>query len=117
MEFNTGQNNIQEAFDTTLKDTNLHGVAIDFSEITIDSLLKDDLLKEIPIVKTLVSFAKLGVNIRDRLFLKKIISFMIELKDKSPSERSIMINKIDDSKEYRVKVGEKLLYIIDSCHD
>lgn len=117
MEFNTEQNNIQEAFDTTLKDTNLQDVAIDFSEITIDSLLKDDLLKEIPIIKTLVSFAKLGVNIRDRLFLKKIISFMIELKDKSPNERSIMINKIDDSREYRVKVGEKLLYIIDSCHD
>ena len=28
-----------------------------------------------------------------------------------------MIDEIDDSKKYRIKVGEKLLYVIDSCED
>ena len=113
----TSLNNIQESFDKTLKDTNFQDTAIDISEITIDNLLKDGLFKDIPIVGTLIHFAKLGANVRDLLFLKKIISFMNGLKDISPAKRSKMINKIDDSKEYRVKVGEKLLYIIDSCND
>jgi hypothetical protein len=113
----TASNNIQESFDKTLRSTNFQDIAIDISEITIDSLLKDGILKDIPIVGTLIHLAKLGVNIRDILFLKKMVSFMSGLKEILPAERSKMINKIDDSKEYRVKVGEKLLYIIDSCND
>jgi hypothetical protein len=113
----TSSNNIQESFDKTLKHTNFQDITIDISEITIDSLLKDGILKDIPIVGTLIHLAKLGANIRDLLFLKKIISFMNGLKDISPAERAKMINEIDDSKEYRVKVGEKLLYIIDTCND
>ena len=113
----TSPNNIQESFDKTLKQTNFQDITIDISEITIDTLLKDGILKDIPIVGTLIHLAKLGANIRDLLFLKKIISFMNGLKDISPTERNKMINEIDDSKEYRVKVGEKLLYIIDTCSD
>jgi hypothetical protein len=117
MNSTTSPNNIQESFDKTLRNTNFQDTTIDISEITIDSLLKDGILKDIPIVGTLIHLAKLGTNVRDLLFLKKIISFMNGLKDVSPAERSKMINKIDDSQEYRVKVGEKLLYIIDSCND
>ena len=117
MKYKTSKNSIQESFDKTLKGTNLQDIMIDLSDTTIDTLLKDELLKEIPVVKTLVAFAKLGANIHDRLFLKKIISFMNGLKDIPHTERSRMIDKIDASKEQRVKVGEKLLYIIDSCND
>lgn len=117
MKHKPSKNNIQESFDTTLKGTNLQDIIIDMSDITIDTVLRDELLKEIPVVKTLVAFAKLGANIHDRLFLKKIISFMNELKDIPSTERSRMIGKIDASKKHRVKVGEKLLYIIDSCND
>jgi hypothetical protein len=113
----TSSNNIQESFDKTLRKTNFQDIAIDISEITIDTLLKDGILKDIPIVGTVIHFAKLGANIRDLLFLKKVVSFMIKLRDISPAERGKMIDKIDNSKEYRVKVGEKLLYIIDSCND
>lgn len=117
MNSTTSPNNIQESFDKTLKHTNFQDIIIDISEITIDSLLKDGVLKDLPIVGTLIHFAQFGANIRDLLFLKKIISFMNPLKDISPAKRSRIINKIDNSKEYRVKVGEKLLYIIDTCSD
>jgi len=113
----TSSNNIQESFDKTLKQTNFQDIVIDISEITIDSLLKDGILKDIPIVGTLIHTAKLGANIRDLLFLKKIISFMNGLRNIAPTERDKMIKKIDASKEYRIKVGEKLLYIIDTCSD
>ncbi|SDT61866.1 hypothetical protein SAMN05216490_4366 [Mucilaginibacter mallensis] len=113
----TSPNNIQESFDRTLKHTNFQDITIDISEITIDSLLKDGILKDIPIVGTLIHLAKLGANVRDLLFLKKVISFMNGLRNIPPTERDKMINKINDSKEYKVKVGEKLLYIIDTCSD
>lgn len=111
------QNNIQVSFDLTLTDSNLENINIDVAEIAIDSVLSDGLLKDLPIVGTLVSLSKLGANIHDKLFLKKILSFLYGLKDVSAEDRSKIIKEIDESKKYRIKVGEKLLYIIDKCDD
>lgn len=109
--------NIQKSFDSTIKDSNLENITIDAVELTIDRLTDEGILKDIPIIGTLVSLAKLGANIHDRLFLKKIICFLNELKSLSVEDRKKMIERIDSSKEYRIKVGEKLLYIIDACGD
>lgn len=109
--------NIQESFENTLTDTNLMSIGVDISEIAIDTVLKDGLLKDIPVVNTIISLSKFSANIQDKLFLKKILTFLNSLKDISPKKRKEMIEKIDESKEYRIKVGEKLLYIIDSCDD
>lgn len=111
------QTNIQHSFDTTLKDANLEGIAVDISEVGIDLLLDDGVLKDVPIVGTLVGLAKFGANVRDRLFLKKVLTFLIELKEVTPEQRKKMVDNIDSSKKYRVKVGEKLLYVIDACND
>lgn len=51
----------------------------DLTEIGIDSILKDSLLKELPIVKALVSIKKLGQNIHDRNALIQILTFIKEL--------------------------------------
>jgi hypothetical protein len=108
---------IESSFETTLKDSNLQSVAINISEIGIDAVLNDGLLKVLPVVGTISSFLKFGANIKDRLFLKKILSFLGPLRDIKAEQRKRMIDAIDDSKKYRIKVGEKLLYIIDSCED
>ncbi len=111
------QNNIQDSFDLTLMSSDLQNLSINVSEIIIDSLIKDRLLKDIPIVSTLANLVKIGANIHDKLFLKKILTFLNSLKDISVEDRNKMIRNIDDSKQYRIKVGEKLLYIIDRSED
>lgn len=109
--------NIQESFDQTLEESVLIEVGVDLSEIGLDSLLTDETIKEIPIIKTVFAFVKLGANIHDKLFLKKLLSFLQGLAKVDPKDRKKMITKIDDSKKYRVKVGEKLLYLIDKSND
>jgi hypothetical protein len=111
------QNNIQDSFNASLVDSNLENLGTDFLELGIDSLLQDGLLREIPIVSTIANLSKVGANIQDRFFLKKILSFLAKLKNVPIDRRNIMIARIDASKKYRIKVGEKLLYIIDSCDD
>lgn len=108
---------IQKTFDSTIKDANIGGIIVDISEISIDSLLDEGVLKDVPVIRTIVALAKTGINIQDKLFLKKIISFINGLGDVPVKKRAEEINKIDDSKKYRIKVGEKLLYILDSCDD
>lgn len=108
---------IEETFDLALRDANLQDVAVDASELALDSLLDEGLLKDVPIVGTLVKVVSASSTIADKLFLKKLLTFLFHLQEIPPDERAKIILKIDDSKEYRTKVGEKLLYIVDACED
>ena len=110
-------NNISNSFERTIKDTDLQNTATGLGELIIDGVLKDGVLKDIPIIGTIVGLGKTASNVKDNLFLRKIIYFLSEIKKVNVTERNKMISKIEDSKKYRVKVGEKLLYIIDKCND
>jgi len=52
----------------TLK-TDLSGVSVDYMEIGLDGILEDGLLKDIPVINSIISVYKTGVNIVD-LYLK-----------------------------------------------
>lgn len=108
---------LSHSFDTTIKNSNLKNITIDLTEAITDSVLKDGLLKEIPIIGTILNLSKLSLDIKDQLFMKKIISFITEIKDISEEKRNRMISEIDSSENYKIKVGEKLLFIIDKCED
>jgi uncharacterized ubiquitin-like protein YukD len=108
---------LSNAFTTTIKDTNLKDISVDISEVLVDNLLEDGILKDIPIIGTILKLGKFSLNIKDHLFIKKIIYFISELKEISPKKRNQIISKIDNSSEFRIKIGEKLLYIIDKCED
>lgn len=102
----------------TLVKSDLSSVIVDSAEIGIDRLLlSDGLLKEIPIVSSVVSIIKTTQSISNHLFLKKIVSFLVGLKDIPSSMREAMITKVEESKKYRNKVGEQLLFILDHCED
>ena len=109
--------NISNSFEKTLKDSDLQSVGGNLSELIIDSVIEDGVLKDIPIVSTIIGLSNIGMKISDRILLNKIISFLIELKNIPISKREEMVNKIDKSKKYEIKVGEKILLIIDRCND
>ncbi|URW79091.1 hypothetical protein [Xiashengella succiniciproducens] len=112
-----GIKKISNSFGQTLKDSNLQNVSIGIAETLSDSMLEDGLLKDIPVIGTIVGLGKTSIKITDLLFLKKVISFLSELENVSIKDRKKMIDKIDSSEKFRIKVGEKLLYIIDKCDD
>lgn len=95
--------------------SNLKDVSIDLAELTLDSILKNEALKSIPVVKTLLSIIETTQNISNYLFLKKIVTFLTNVKKISAKKRKEMINKIDNSGEYKTKVGETLLNLLDNC--
>ena len=90
-------------------------ISIDVAEITIDSIVKNDILKNIPIVKVLLGIVEVTQGISNYLFLKKIIAFLSNIKKVSAKKRKSMITKIDNSGKYKVKVGETLLNLLDKC--
>ena len=108
---------LSKSFEHTLKDSNLHNVSISLAEVLTDSLMDDGIAKQIPIIGTVVGLGKTATGIKESLFLKKIIYFISEINNIPASKRQEMIDKIDTSGKFRIKVGEKLLYIIDKCDD
>lgn len=111
------RSNITVALETTLKNSDLQSVVLDVAEVGLDSLLNEGVFRDVPVIGAFVGLMKTGANIQDQLFLKKIIYFLSNLKDITPEDRKKFIVDIDNSKKFRVKVGEKILYIIDSCED
>ena len=63
-------------------------IGMDVAEIGIDSLLESEVLKNIPIVKTVHDLAKVSLAIRDKYLLKKILVFIETLNqgDVKPEE-------------------------------
>jgi len=108
---------MSNSLEETLKDSDLQNLTTDLAETFADSLLNDGILKDIPIIGTIIGLTKSAISFNDRLFIKKLIFFISELKNTDPLERKRLITEIDESEKHKVKVGEKLLYIIDKCED
>lgn len=108
---------IQHALESSIVGPLVKDGLMDVAECSIDEVIDSEIIKQIPIVKTVIGAIQTGVSIHDRLFLKKIVAFLVGINHISEKQRKKVVDKIDSSKRYQMKVGEKLLYIIDKCDD
>jgi hypothetical protein len=110
-------NKLSNSFGDTLKDADLQSVTTDLAETFSDTLLSEGLLKDIPIIGTIIGLAKTTLNLKDRLLIKKLVYFISELRDIDSKKRRELISEIDNSEKEKIKIGEKLLYIVDRAED
>ena len=106
-------NNIESSLIKTITESDLSSVVRDVSEIGLDSILKDGLAKEIPVLSTIIGVVKTGGAIRDYLYFKKLYRFLSSLNEISPNVRQEFVEKLGNTQEEREKSGENLLLIID----
>lgn len=100
-----------------IKDENFKGLVTDINEVFLDSFLESGIIKDIPILGLVSKVINIGNTIQERLYTKKLLTFLKQLEDTKPEDREKEINKIDENKNYKTKVGEKLLYIINEADD
>jgi uncharacterized protein (DUF697 family) len=110
-------NNLSDSFEQTIKNTDLHSVTSNLAEVALDSVLNDGLLKDIPIIGSILGAGKTVVAIKEQLFLKKLICFLSETAEVAAEQRQKVITHIEQDEKYNIKVGEKLLFIIERCDD
>lgn len=108
---------LSTSLEETLKDSDLQNVTADLAEAFTDTLLNDGLLRDIPIIGTIIGLTKASISLNERLLIKKLIYFIAELKDIDVEKRRKLISTIENSETQKIRVGEKLLYIIDKCED
>jgi len=85
-------------------------------EFSLDQLLQNGVLREFPVVGAILALGKTGASVRDFLFLRKVFRFLYQLRDVSLEKRIEFGNRIREDSEYRRKVGENLLLILEKLN-
>ena len=108
---------LSQSLEDFLKKDDLSNLAVSFGEVGIDAILDNGILRDIPILSSILGGINAIGSVRDALFAKKLVSFLSELSDIPVEQRQNMIDLIDNSNDFKVKVGEKLIYIIEKAED
>ena len=86
----------------------------DYLELGIDSILENDSLKEIPIIKTFLSVGKIAKNIRERNLIKNLIIFLNELNSGNIDKEKLNRHKEElrqDHKKAEKELGRVLIIL------
>lgn len=75
----------------------LGSLAADCAELGLDSILDDGIVKDIPILGTIIKAAKIGLNIRDRIYVKKIYNFLAQVGRTTQEQRDEFVRKYCDN--------------------
>lgn len=100
-----------------IKNQDLHKVLADLGDSLSDGIVDESVIKNIPYLSILLGLKDAVISIQDKLFTNKLLHFLNELKDTTVEERIAQIERINNNSDYKSKVGEKLLYILDKCDD
>ena len=88
-------------------------LGIDYSELALDEFVKDGVLKEIPFIKSIVSFYNIGNSIIDRHKTKKILTFFKEFHSSEiePEKLENFKQKFNTDINYQNQVVETITFL------
>jgi hypothetical protein len=113
------KNNEQNLGDSLLESVAQAGaidIASDVSEMALDSLLEEGLLKDVPVFGWMAKLYAVTRTVRDRIFLKKVASFLFGTKSASQGAKDEFRARIEGDPEFRREVGENLVLLLER-HD
>lgn len=90
-------------------------IVINISEIGLDSILGDGLLKEVPLLSTVTSLYKIGYTIKERHYIKKLAKFVQALNNglAGDVQRKMFRDKILHDQKKSKKELEYILILVD----
>ncbi|MFM2484358.1 hypothetical protein [Celerinatantimonas yamalensis] len=95
----------------------LTNVSSNLLEVGVDSLLEGGVLKDIPIIGSVVGLFKSGISIKERFYVKKLLKFLVEFKNIDEEARAKFVSEELSNDSKREKFGETILNLIDKTDD
>lgn len=105
--------NLNQSFAKSITGSEIAKMGTNFSEMALDAVLKDGMLKDIPVINSVISLYNVGVGIRESFLIKKLYRFLFELKDIPAAERTAFLEKMESKESFQQDVVERLLILID----
>lgn len=89
-------------------------LSTDISELAIDTMMSEGVLKEIPIIKSIIALSKTGMAIRERNLLKQTIFFIQGLNEGNISQekRKKYLDRLSNVDIAEKELG-RVLYLLD----
>lgn len=110
-------NSLQDRIVESIYSPKLIEVGKDIAEVALDSLLDDGILKDLPIIGTIVSVYNGAMDIRDRIFIAKIARFLFRLSDVPIEQRRLFEERVSADQKLKRKVGVTLALLLDRLDD
>jgi len=95
---------------------NLAEAVADVTEVGLDRLLGEGLLRDIPVLGVLIQLRKTVGVVRDHIFARKVLRFLLRLAEVPVSEREAFIAGLNTVEERR-RLGETLVLLLDRLDD
>lgn len=102
---------MKEQFNQIIKSEDLKEITIELVDKVLENNIGDEIIKEIPILKFLVSARNIYSSYTDRIFIKKAMYVLLELGDTNWKERIELTIDLDDENSTG---AEKILMSIDN---
>lgn len=97
----------------TVAETGGLELSAEILEFSVDQVLDEGILKDIPLVGWIAKGVSIGRSISDRIFYNKILRFLIALEKIHSGDRDAFRKRVNEDLEFRRRVGEHLLVLID----
>lgn len=101
---------MKEYINEIVKSKDLHDMSLEIVEKIIDNETTNEIAKEIPAAKVVVAIKNIFTSISDRIFLKKAMNVIFELKDVNWKERAEFMTELEDKNS---SGAEKIMFAID----
>jgi hypothetical protein len=85
----------------------------EYLELGIDTALESGVLKDIPLVNTVVGIFSAVGSVRDQLLATKLLRFLSQISEISLKERIEMVDKLNDDDKFSGRVGAAVIEILD----
>lgn len=108
-------NDVVVSFDNSFEKGNLVDTFSQVGEFAIDQAIKNDMLKDVPVIGLLVSGYKTVVNIKDFHLARKVYRFLYNLQDTTPKERQKFSKKYCESNQENTSLA--LLNVLDQLNN
>lgn len=92
-------------------------ISEDLVEIVIDTAFEEGIIKDIPIIGSLLKLNDFRLSISDRIFARKILGFLLNLKEQPIEKREKFLEKYFEEPKERRKLAEHLLVIVERIDD
>lgn len=96
-----------------LKSDSLVGIGKEYLELGIDTVLESGVLKDVPLVNTIVGICGAAGSLRDQLLANKLLRFISQLSEVPKEERIAMVAKLNEDDKFSGRAGAAVIEILD----
>jgi len=107
---------LESSLVSSIAKRDLTDLTVDLAEVGLDAFLDEGIVRDVPVLATLVGLYRTVGIVRDRILSKKIIRFLVEFGSVPVADREQFVARCAEPNERR-RLGETLILLLDRLDD